>query len=241
MFSHFLAALVAFFWSFRHQKTFQIKAEERRRYWLKSVHLALCYRGFAPDCKPRSLMGAGKAAFFCCAYDVVTDWRDFDPKLFESFESLLRRSVPAEAAELALTLYKQEKMDLLTEDGLSRGTVALEFVTKLMNTESYIRQRTDFNHLGIIMQIVDDVLDLEEDKREHKTNCLFSSGREEYLSLLAKFPINENEGFLPGGRILWNVVRSAQQKAEGLVLRQNQRTTSKTPVDIEGSPYQHVT
>lgn len=64
MFCHFGAAVVAFGWSLRYQRDFNVKLTESRRYWLKSINLALCYQGFSSDRKMKSWVGAGKAAFF---------------------------------------------------------------------------------------------------------------------------------------------------------------------------------
>jgi hypothetical protein len=123
----------------------------------------------------------------------------------------------AKEAELAISLYWQEKKEQLKDDGLSRGTIALQFVTKVMGSESAIRQKTDFNQLGIVMQIVDDVLDVEDDRRDHKMNSLFSSKRNEYLAELVEFPVDQMKKLMPDGYVLWKIVGVAQQKAKQML------------------------
>ena len=241
MFGHLVAALVAFGWSIRYQRTFDVSVGEYTRYWLKSINLALCYRGFSDNCEARSLIGAGKAAFFCCAFDVITDWRNFDPVLYKRFEFLAKQSLTAEQAELATGLYWQEKEGELKENGLSRGTTALHFVTKIMGSESAIRQKTDFNHLGIVMQIVDDVIDVEDDRRDHKTNCLFSSKRNDYLAILAEFPVGQMKTLMPNGCVLWKIVGVAQQKAQQLLRLHSHQLVSEPSVNIDCRPYHNIT
>jgi hypothetical protein len=217
MLSHALAALVALWWSLCYQKTFQIKSRERRRYLQKAVNLGLCYRGFAPDSKLRSIVGAGKAAFFCCAYDVVSDWRDFDEAAFLRFSEVLLRSVSTEASAIAKRLYMEERKGILRWDGLSRGVDALQFITLVIGSERHMRENADLHHLGIIMQIVDDVLDWEDDLRSGETNCLRNVGREAYLKQLLRFDVNGMKRFLPHATILGVVIDRAQKKARGLL------------------------
>jgi hypothetical protein len=241
MLRHLGAALVAFGWSLRYQSVFGIKIKECSRYWFKAVNLALCYQGFASDRKMSSCVGAGKAAFFCCAYDVITDWRDFDPFLFSRFESLTKQSLTTDAAGLAIQLYRQEKSGILEDDGLSRGTIALEFVTKIMGSESFIRREIDFNNFGIVMQIVDDVFDVEEDQREQKTNSLFCEKRNEYLKMLIEFPVDQIRGILPHGIVLWRVVGAAQKKAKQIALFPECSLGFKPFVNINCSPNHNIT
>ncbi len=240
MFRHIVAALVAFAWCLRHQLTLGIKTNEYKRYWAKAINLALCYQGFASNSKMSSSIGAGKAAFFCCAYDVITDWRDFNPQLFGCFESLVRRSLNTAEADMAINLYQQEKSGQLEESGLSRGFVALKFVTKIMGSESFIQQRTDFHHFGIVMQIADDVLDYEEDQREHKTNSLLSEKRNDYLLMLVDFPVEKTKAILPHGFVLWKVVAAAQNKAKHMLSSSNRLRNFGPTVDVNNSPYHNV-
>jgi hypothetical protein len=237
MFRHFAAALVAFTWCIRNQQTFQISFRESKRYWLKAINLAICYQGFASDRGIGVSFKAGKAGFFCCAYDVITDWRNFDPLLYQSFEKLAKQYLSTSEAQLALSLYQVEKQGLLAEDGLTRGTIALEFVTKIIGSESLIRQTTDFNRFGIVLQIVDDVLDIEDDKRERKMNSLFSKKRNQYLKDLIEFPVEQVKAILPDGSILWAVVTFAQQKARNIL---SQSPASEPLINVNSSPDHNI-
>lgn len=215
MLAYAMAVGTALTFSLRHQGALNINSKERRRYWLKSVNLALCYRGFAPNRRFESARNAGRAAFFCCAYDVITDWRNYEDDAFNWFRKLLTQEVGRDLTTIALKLYEEERSGALQFDGLSRGIDALEFVTKLIGSDDYIRRNFDFRHLGIIMQIVDDVLDLEDDQRNGETNCLLKSPlqRFNHLRALLAFNVQRLATLLPHSNVLCHMIRSSQRRA----------------------------
>src|SRR5271170_1206630 len=87
---HAVAAAAALLLSVRHARRLGISGTEAWRYFKKSTSLGLCLAGICPAATLRQVWLAGKAAFICCAYDVVTDWRSFHPRDFEAFLATLR-------------------------------------------------------------------------------------------------------------------------------------------------------
>src|SRR5437762_1454473 len=100
--SHVVAALSAFIRSLQYAGTLQISRSERVAYTKKCIRLALCYAGFGHAWNFKEAWRAGKAAFLSCAYDVVTDWRQFDKKDRSAFERILADSSHVELQELAM-------------------------------------------------------------------------------------------------------------------------------------------
>jgi hypothetical protein len=235
-----IAVGTALIFSLRHQAALHIKSKECCRYWLKSINLALCYRGFAPNRDFESARNAGRAAFYCCAYDVVTDWRHYDETAFDYFRKLLNQEVAKDLAVIAFKLYEEERNGALQLDGLSRGIDALEFVTRLIGSEKYIRRNLNFRHLAIVMQIVDDVLDLEDDQRNGEINCLLisPSQRTKHLRALLAFDMQGFEKVFPHATVLCRVIRSAKRKAE-LMIPAQRLFVEKSP-SIHDSPNQYL-
>lgn len=183
--SHLVAALSAFIRSVQYARVLRISRTERVRYGKKSILLALCYAGFAAPWNFLEAWKAGEAAFLSCAYDVVTDWRDFDDKARRAFESILTDLSQPELRELALMLYDKDLNHQLSGDGLERGAIALRFILKTMGCEKQ-REATwgDLTDLGELLQIVDDVLDYEDDASAGHQNCLMTTNRTTYLTRL---------------------------------------------------------
>ncbi|MEK6279027.1 MAG: hypothetical protein AABN95_01610 [Acidobacteriota bacterium] len=192
-----------------------ISRAERVRYIKKSIRLALCYAGFGTPWNFKEAWRAGKAAFLSCAYDVVTDWRHYDKEARTAFESILADSSHVELQELAMTLYDKDSNNRLSEDGLERGAVALEFILKTMGCE---KQRAatwgDLIKLGELLQIVDDVFDYEDDIAAGDQNCLTTANRTAYLKLLLEDLDCENSRRLFGPRsVLVSAIAHARKKA----------------------------
>lgn len=119
-----------------------------------------------------------------------------------------------ELKEIILKLYTAEQLENgLQDDGLERGIMALEFVSKCMDVEEYIRSQINFDKLGIIMQIVDDVLDLEEDQSLGEMNCLLNARKSEYLKLLIEYDVDTFRKVFPRAHVLLKVLGMAQEKA----------------------------
>jgi hypothetical protein len=220
--SHIVAAFSACIHSVRYLEALAIsRPEERVRYMKKSIRLALCYAGFATPWNFKEAWKAGEAAFLSCAYDVVTDWRHFDKEARSAFVSILTDLSQVELQKLAITLYDKDLNNHLSDDGLERGAVALEFVLKTMECE---KQRAatwgDLIKLGQLLQIVDDVLDYEDDVASGDQNCLTSANRTTYLTLLLEDLNRENSRRLFGPRsILVSAIAQARKKATRLLLK----------------------
>jgi len=185
--STIIAILAAVYWSLRYSRRLSIRVSESPRYIAKSMNLAGCYRAFG-DAGIRHSARAGRAAFLSCAYDVVTDWRWFDETAGGRFEKIVREIAPPRLADQAMALYQKDRLGLLSNDGLERGEIALQFVCELMETT---RSFTPFDRkeLGVLCQIVDDVIDLEGDLSRGELNCLLTANRTRHLeSLLRAMP-----------------------------------------------------
>jgi hypothetical protein len=222
--THFTAALCAFLRSVQYARKLEIRRGEWKRYLKKSFSLGLCYAGFATDSKVKEGWMAGEAAFLCCAYDVVTDWRGFDSKSREAFEDILYKRAPApELQSLAIGLYEKELSNKLEDDGLDRGSIALRFTLKMMGCEKTRESMWgDVDEVGRLLQIVDDVLDYEEDVACGDTNCLTSAKRNMYLRQLLQNMngVEVRKLFGDVDSILVKVIKRAEQKAR-LLLNSN--------------------
>lgn len=211
---HLVAVAAGVAWSVRYAGTLDLRRHELRRYFEKSIGLALCYAGIA---RPHDVKGpwrAGKAAFFCCAYDVVTDWRSFSIVALIQFQRLLASSrISNNLAKLALDLYYKEKDEILENDGLCRGSIALRFIVEMIGNRSLRFENID--EVGELLQIVDDVLDYEDDLATGDTNCLTGVRRQAHLLRLLN-GLNESETrrmFGASAFVLSKVINKGREKA----------------------------
>lgn len=220
--SHIFAASSALIRSVEYARLLKIRGNEWKRYLKKSLSLGLCYAGFSTPGRIREAWRAGEAAFLCCAYDVVTDWRHFDSTARQRFEDILHlMRLEPELQTLAMKLYEKELFNQLEEDGLDRGYIALRFTLKMMRCEKE-REAVwgDVDEIGRLCQIVDDVLDYEQDIACGDTNCLTSVRRDLYLKqLISKFGSSETHRLFGHARsALIIAIERARMKAEDLLI-----------------------
>lgn len=179
-----IAAGKATWLGLRYASQLGIKVPELGRYFLKSINLGLCYGGFISSVDLRKALRAGDVAFCCCAYDVVTDWRSFDSESRDTFEVILSRHVPEWARVLTKDLYQKELNQTIGLDGLERGVLALEFAVGVIGLQEQFSS-ADVREMGVLLQIVDDVLDFEQDCALGELNCLNTPRSRLYLRHLA--------------------------------------------------------
>lgn len=200
--------------SLRHSRELEVVPHERRRYFRKAMHFALYFGGFSHTGNMKEMVGAGKAAFLGCSYDVVTDWRKFDPHGLQVFDNQLKQYATPSLRDLALELYDKDKRDIFTDDGLERGSIAFRFATEMMQVREKLEKNgVHIDETGKILQIVDDVLDFEEDVELGETNCLVTPRRNTYLDALASTDIQNH--FTPHTP-LTVVIEIARKKARAM-------------------------
>jgi hypothetical protein len=211
---HIYSLVSALLVSIKEASTLKIALDELPRYLRKSNNLALCYAGFISENNRNQAINAGIAAFLCCAYDVVTDWREFDQEAMNAFDRLLKKYASPKLREMALHLLEKDRQQDLCFDGLERGITSTLFVTGLIGSTPYYEKNACISRLGMALQVVDDVLDYELDAIIGDTNCLKSNNWKEYLFLLEEvLPETETKRLFPFGLILKRVIRRSRTRA----------------------------
>jgi len=121
------------------------------------------------------------AAVLTAVYDYDTDW---EPESDGSrFKKLLLWYVNSEIAEkIAIELLQSEKDRKLSKAGLERGSVAFQFYCLVIGSE-WLKQYTqsEIDTFGKLLQICDDALDLDHDRKAGDQNCLLLSDRQKYI------------------------------------------------------------
>lgn len=203
----------AIWFSFKYLACLKIKFGEIKRYLMKSINLAACYSGFSMPGNLGQAFRAGKSAFFCCAYDVVTDWRQFDSSDLDVLKKILLAETSTDISNIVLESYTKEANGQMDEDGLERGSFALRFVIRLIGSESFFAERIDVDYAGRLWQLLDDLLDYEADLQVGDQNCLESPNRLRYLQRAESLLSEPFASTFLQDRVLAYVARRAAEKA----------------------------
>lgn len=195
----------------------QITDGEKKRYFVKCRNLALLYIGFSQKRTQTEVKGAAKAAFLSCAYDVCSDWRE--PKDFSPIFEVIMKAESPDLANIAIHLFQRDIAGKLKQDGLERGVVALIFIAKCMDVHDELDALIvgGIEKLGMLMQIVDDILDYKVDLASGDQNCLKSKKKEEYLQMLTtEFSNQRVNTIFPKASLLRFTVKRVTRKATKL-------------------------
>jgi len=147
---------------------------DRLRLWKKSINLYMAFLAFTDSGRPtRQLRRAMICAFLSAVYDYDTDWT-FGNRDGTNCTKLLNQYILSdEARELATKLFATETNQDLSEDGLERGSAALRFYWLVIDSDWMREYRPEqIDEFGRKLQIIDDLLDLENDRVAGDTNSL---------------------------------------------------------------------
>lgn len=162
----------------------------RLRLWRKTINLFVCFLAFTDRSRPYTqLRGAMLSAILSALYDYETDWIPIESLEDSLYLCFLKQGAGGSSAyTLAHNLFIADCTDNLSDDGLERGSIALAFYHSLIGSK-WMRQYSDEEIAlsGRKLQIIDDLLDREEDRREGDKNCLLTEKAETYLQELREF------------------------------------------------------
>ncbi len=177
-----LAAFSSAYLNLKHGTQLELRTNEERRFAKKARNLAVLYSDFTETRSPVATLRATEAGLLCTAYDVASDWRKFDPRSAQTFQELLVQYCSPYERNVATDLYDRDKKNELKDDGLERGSVCLELIVSMMDIRDEFTQRgIDILIAGRELQIIDDILDYEDDKKVGDTNCLTSPNATSHL------------------------------------------------------------
>jgi hypothetical protein len=163
---------------------------DRLRVWRKSINLFVCFLAFTDKERPKKqLRGAMICAFLSAVYDYETDWHPISKTDDSFYLELLNEHVKSESARLiGSELFKADLKKQLSEHGLERGSDALVFYHELIASEWMKKSSAEqIAQAGENLQIIDDLLDLKDDRAEGHTNCFLTGESGWYRQQATKF------------------------------------------------------
>src|SRR5205814_1293726 len=137
---------------------------------LKSANLAICFLGFAIERGEGSFRRSADLGMLASIFDLVSDGLCYKLAAYEQFERVARTTLAPEVAGLLFKLMQKKKNGDLELRGLERGAKALEIIIKHLRVESAWPRSSDIIDAGVILQLVDDILDYRVDLRSQHLN-----------------------------------------------------------------------
>jgi hypothetical protein len=200
------------------QRELRLSAIEAVRFRKKVLNLSMCYIAFERDATWRQAKLCVHCGLACAIYDVLSDWREMSIVNCGRMEQILRKMFDSTLVSIATKLYQKEMDGCVANDGLERGVDSLEFILGVLKSKDRVRKVFDLQLLGMALQVVDDVLDIEDDLLSGDLNCLLADGKDDYLRLMFDQLSGRRLQFLSDHAPVFHAaVRKALQKAESII------------------------
>lgn len=163
---------------------------DRLRLWRKTLNLYLTFLAFCDKSHLAvQLHGAMLSAFLSALYDYETDWVPIKDESSSLYLAAIKQCVTSpEAARIGVELFRRDLAKQLSEDGLERGSYALEFYRLNIGSEWMKKLSPEEVALyGRDLQMGDDFLDFTEDTEKGHTNCFLTARCDWYVAELRRF------------------------------------------------------
>ena len=135
---------------------------------------------------------AAELGSLASAFDLVSDGLRYEASAVSRFRLLAAHVLQCDAAEALLQLLSQKMHGALRVDGLSRGSDATQIILKHFGCESRLFELSEgVEEIGVLLQIVDDVLDRKQDARKGHANFMNSVAARDHLASLLKWDYRE--------------------------------------------------
>jgi hypothetical protein len=215
-----------------NMKAFDIPPARRFSYGVKSCNLAACFLGFSVREDERFYRKSAELGFLASTFDLVSDGLHFDSDAFRTYGNLVRALVEPEVAEITLGLMERKRQGRLGAQGLERGIESLRIIIKHLGVEEYWQSEEDLNQVGILCQVVDDVLDFENDIARRELNFIGKLDFKEHLHLLSTWDYKRQFQLSRYPLVLFHVISIAKAKSRRLLIDFASRDSTLTPGSV---------
>lgn len=204
-----------YFTSFKILLSLEVSFRMKHHYSFKASILACCFAGFAGaevhDVRRRS----GSLGIMSALYDLVSDYKDYDARIWEKVKKVQEDLLNPEASDLLDDLLARKKHKQISNFGLDRGIDALKIIYTEFEDHASLSNEVKLKEFGTWAQISDDLIDYEDDKLSDHLNYL---KEEDALRLTEWFLAKDYKKWIAGNPRVF-VLRFAFTRAEKIAHR----------------------
>jgi hypothetical protein len=208
---------IALAWS--QLRRFNISAVDRFRYATKSGNLALCFLGFSIHPGREFSQRSAELGVLASIFDLASDGLKFDTGALHQFRLVVSETVDEGVACIIFNLMTRKQRMELGVGGLDRGVDAVRIVIKHLHAEEVWKSEREIYDIGILCQIIDDVLDYKGDFARQELNFLRTDERTIYLERFLKWDYKEQFKNSRYPFVLFQVIKVAKTRAGKLISR----------------------
>lgn len=209
-------------------RKFDISQQTRLHCAAKASNLSMCFLGFSIHRGEAYFNRSAELGVLAAIFDLVSDQLKFDSRGVRCFSDLLREVLEPELAAISLDTLNRKKEASFVLSGLERGIPALRVIIRHLHAEESWVTESDVIRVGILCQIVDDVLDYRSDFRRDELNFLKQEGWQQYVQGLLHWDYHVQFRGSQYPLVLFYVVERAKKFAKTLCQPVSKNTWSDT-------------
>lgn len=203
--------------AWRDLRRFDLGLTGRLQYCLKAGNLAVCFLGFSVQSGEASYRKSAELGALASLFDLTSDGLGYSSRAVGAFQTAVDAIVDREAQTEIMAVLETKRQKAFRVEGLERGTSALRFIIKYFGVEHHWRSGREIAEVGILLQIVDDILDMDRDLQIGELNFLTSAAAPSHLSALLNWNYREKLSYAPHSFFLIKVIDGASCKARRLM------------------------
>jgi hypothetical protein len=196
---------------------FRISPFARLHTSVKAGNLSACFLGFCSANDDRNSRRSAELGLLAALFDLCSDQLAYEKSALDRFNQFADCILDRSPAEILRDLMDKKMRKALRNDGLDRGVGAFRVVLKHLQTEAFWEKRINVDDVGLILQIVDDVLDRSHDRRRGELNFLEHRNAANYLQRLQSWPYLKDLNPSLHPFVLFKAIGRAQRTANLLV------------------------
>lgn len=212
---------LAYIRALRELRQFRGSRVSQLRYAAKAGNLATCFLGFSIHRGEEYYQRAADLGVLASIFDLASDGLNFDCAATDKFRHLSLTILGGEAADILFALMDQKKAGAIPRNGLDRGIAALRVILKHLDAEEAWASDNQIARSGILLQVVDDVLDYSQDITTAHLNFLRYENSSAYINALLEWDF---ETQLHAGQhtlVLFHAIRRAKAIANDFAKKQS--------------------
>lgn len=193
---------------FVYRKEMDMSILESKKFFPKCHNLFVSYLAFSSTGSKEEVYWAAVAWFLSAYYDWVTDGPRPTPETQEKFFDILQILSPKTSVNTMVRDMMQKDISrTLTEDGLERWSTSFIAILDMMWILDDYKKKCDVVELWKMLQVIDDIDDYEQDKRDGDWNVFCTEHGRDYYDRMEECFSDNGKSIFPGAILPWFISR----------------------------------
>jgi hypothetical protein len=236
MLSYLLTYCLAAGAAYRASRCIDVPLRTVARYTCKSGNLAVCFLGLSVHAGYAAVKRSAEIGMLASLFDLVSDELRFNDRYLRYFRDVLTQTVSPEVEAVLVDLLEIKKSSSFRMSGLERGVGAFRAVIKHLESEAGWPSDFQIIRSGIMLQIVDDLLDHKQDLARDELNFVRGGEAVSHIQSFLRWDYRREFSQSKHPIVLFAAIRRARAIALKLLEDMSSETVEVEHGCVQGDP-----